>query len=663
MKKKLLLILGIIIFLGCAEESPDLVNPPAINNTINLRFINLGGTGQDLTLEMLNDTKLENIPYNQSTLSINPPADSTTLEVLQNGALAYDYNRIYKFRIRKVKYTFIALPTHENGFDYQEVDTLLNFRTALTVPQNRNDCLVRLFNAFPDSTVTYSLRLGCPNGAPVSTAMPYKRVNSQAAIVPSGKQAFSLVRSKGGQNEIINLYEAELEPQGQYTFLVTKDSDGNEKMMFLDENDLDATAYRPATIIEERLANMRTVNLSGAPVNIYRSNGDVLMLDVDHNYIDIYKGIVTCASEDLDTLIVDNNIGQDTISASLEVLQDYTIAAFNSNSGLKSILIEPVPNTFEAEGKATIRVVNGAEDIDGITVSVGARNSPISEQNNNNFVIGELLTTQLNYGSVSEAEYLEPPVLGQAFKLPITIFTSTEPADLLYTTIAEIEPDKEYLLFVNQDEQNNIETYLVQHNEEEQQPNQLEEGVMLQVLHAVPGLDEMLFSVNDQYLNNARLFFTGSLSTVIPSGDQTLYINGINYNFQADPEKRPYVIACGNSESVDIFDLNFEPMGAVYGEFKRRFVNASEDVPTLGIKEQEADTIPPAYFVDYKLATAVETKNLDNKQAFYFSDFNTNEELLRVGDINPSYGKNYYYIFAGKKEVGDGFTMIIMQEF
>jgi hypothetical protein len=58
-----------------------------------------------------------------------------------------------------------------------------------------------------------------------------------------------------------------------------------------------------------------------------------------------------------------------------------------------------------------------------------------------------------------------------------------------------------------------------------------------------------------------------------------------------------------------------------------------------------------------------ETKNLDNKQAFYFSDFDSGEELLRVGDINPSYAKNYYYIFAGKKDVGDGYTMIIMQEF
>jgi hypothetical protein len=590
MKKLLLLILGIILILGCAEESPDLVNPPAINNTIDLRFINLGGTGGDLTLEMLNETKLENIVYNQATASINPPADSTTFKVFENGSLSYDYNKIYKFRIRNVKYTFIALPTHENGYNYQNVDTLLNFRTALTVPQNRNDCLVRLFNAYPDSTATYFLRLGCPNGTPVASAMPYKRVNSQASIVPSGKQAFSLVKSKGGQNEILDLYEADLEPQGQYTFIVTRDLDGSEKMMFLDENDTESTAYRPATIIDERLANIRTLNLSSSPVNIYRSNGDVITLDVAENYIDLYNGMVTCSSEDLDTLIVDNSLGQDTITASLEVLQDYTIASFNSNSGVKSVLVEPNPNTIESQGKATIRVVHGAEEIDGVTVSIGARNQHLSESNENNFVIGELIATQLKYGSVSEAKYFEPPIDGQSFKLPITVFTSTEPAELIYTTLAEVEPDKEYLLFVSEDEQRNIETHLVEHSEEDKQPDNLEQGVMLQVLHAVPGVDQITFSVNDEYLNDAILFFSGSLSTVIPAGDQTLFINGSNYNLQADPEKRPYLIACGNANAFDIFDLNFEPMGAVYGEFKRRFVNASEDVARLGIKEQEADT-------------------------------------------------------------------------
>lgn len=663
MKKIFAPLLLIILLLSCSEENPDLVNPPSIANTINIRFINLGGTFENRTLEMIENTIIENVAYNSSSPTVNPPADSTTFKIFQGNNLEYSYDNVYKFRIRDVNYTFFALPSFDNSNNYQNVDTLLNFRTALTVPQSSDECLVRFFNAMPDSLASYSLRIGCPNGELVAPFMRYGTVMAQAKVVKSGEVAFSLVKAVGGTTEIINLYGSELEPQGQYTFILAKGADGKEKLMFLDENNLDADAYREAPVITERLANIRTINLTDANIDIAKITGEAITADLPDNYIDLYSGTPTCSSEEPDSLIVSNSFGSDTLITSLEVLEDYSIVAFKAQKGLKSVLVKPVPNTLLDDGKATIRVVHGAENYEGITVSLGARNAPQSSTNARNFIIGELLATKLNYGEISTQEYLEPHNQGQKFQIPLTIFTSTEPANLIYSSLVEIEPDKEYIVVFSQDNFGNPKTHLIEHSEENKIPNELNQGTMVQILNAVPGLEEMNVHLGNGLLDNAKIDFSSSLATVLPAGDQIIDINGVAYSLQSNPDLRPLVIAAGNSSAIDIFALNNPPMGAVYGEYKRNFVNASEEIAKLGIKETDVDSIPPSFIVDYRLSSGVETLKLDNKQAFFFQNYETGEEIFQLGDINPSFAKNYFYIFAGKKEVGDGYTVIIMQEF
>lgn len=663
MKKIFAPLLLIILLLSCAEENPDLVNPPSIANTINIRFINLGGTIENRTLEMIENTRIENVAYNSSSATVNPPADSTTFKVLQNTNLEHTFKNIFKFRIRDVNYTFLALPSFDNSNNYQNVDTLLNFRTALTVPQNTDECLVRFFNAMPDSLASYSLRIGCPNGELVAPFMRYGTVMAQAKVVKSGEVAFSLVKAIGAQTEIINLYGSILEPRGQYTFVLAKGSDGKEKLMFLDENNLDADAYIEAPIITERIANIRAINLSDDNIDISRISGEMISADLLTNYIDIYSATTTCSSEDPDSLIVSNSFGTDTIITSLEVLEDYSIAAFKAAKGLKTVLVKPVPNTLLDDGKATIRIVHGAENFEGITVSLGARNTPVSQNNKRNFIIGELLATKLYYGEISKQVYLEPDIEGQKFQIPLTIFTSTEPANLVYSSLVEIEPDKEYLLLFSVDNFGSPIAHFIEQSEENKTPDLLEQGTMVQILNAVPGLEEMSVHTGNGLLEDAKIDFSSSLATVIAPGSQNIEINGVTYSLQSDPDLRPLVIAAGNSENIDIFALNNHPMGAIYGEYKRNFVNASEEVTRLGIKEVDDDDIPPSFIVDYKFSSGVETLKLDNKQAFFFQNQDTGEEIFQLGDINPSFAKNYYYIFAGKKEIGDGYTVIIMQEF
>lgn len=665
MKTNIIIFFAIIFLIGCAEESEKLVNPPEIANTIHLRFINLGGSNESRTLELLNNEKIEDIAYATSSVSINPPADSTIFKVFQGGTLEYDYRNIYRFRIRNVKYTFLALPRNLNSpMGEKNVDTLLNFRTALTIPTNTDEALVRFFNANPDSTVTYSLRLGCPNGMQVAPFSAYKSVMFQGTVVKSGTVAFSLIRSQNSQTEIVNLYSAEIEPQGQYTFIMSLDANGEEKMLLLNENNLESDALQEATVVEERFANIRTINLSGSNVEVGKLSGDMITAGLTPNYIDTYNNTEACGSEEPDTLLVSSGALIDTVSATLDVLQNYSLVVFSGINKLQSVLVPPAPNTLEAEGKATIRVVHGSKNIDGITVSLGARNSPYSKaaKDKDNFIIGELLATQLNYGEVSLPKYLEPSVEGQPFKIPVTVFSSTEPAQLVFTTLPEIEAGKEYLLLINDDEFDRPQAYLIEKSEEDQTAEELVEGVMLQIVHAVPGLDEMNVTVGNNLLIDAKLYFSGSLSTVVPAGSQNVNLNGLNFDLSADPLKRPFVIASGESSAIDVFAVNNEPMGAVSGEYKRRFVNASIEVLRLGIKEVQ-DTLPAPIVVDYKATTAVESFNLANKQAFYFTDFNSGEEIYTIGDINPSFAKNYYYVFAGKKEVGDGYTLIILQEF
>lgn len=663
MKKILFPLLILLLITSCAEENEDLVNPPSISNTINIRFINLGGTFESRTFEMLNNTMIENIPYGYSSLAVNPPADSTTFRVLQNTNLEYEFNNIYRFRIRNVNYTFLALPSYDNTQNYENVDTLLNFRTALTVPQNTDNCLVRFFNAFPDSLATYSLRLGCPNGQVVSPFMRYSSVMAQGTQVKSGEVAFSLVKAKGGQTEIIDLYGSDLEPQGQYTFVLIKDETGKEKMMLLDENSLESDAFREATVIEERAANIRTINFAGTDIDVQKITGELITANLPDNYIDLFNSTQTCASETPDSLIVSSNFGRDTIITSLEVLENYSIVAFRSSQGVTAALVNPLPNTLQDDGKATIRIVHGAESLEGLTVSLGARNNPLSKTTNTNFTIGELIATQLKYGEVSDQIYLEPSIVNNGFEIPLTIFTSTEPANLVYASLVNIEPNKSYIVVFNEDNFGNPQAFLIEDDEENSQPQKLEQGAMIQVLNAVPGLDGMNLSLSGNYLNDAKLDFSGSIATVIPPGNQTLNINGVDFSLIIDPNLRPLVIASGNSQNIEIFAINNTPMGAVFGEYKRNFINASEDIPKLGIKEEKNDSIPAPIVVDYKYPSGVQTMIIKSKQAFYFENYASGEEIYTIGDINPSFGKNYFYIFAGKKDVGDGYTVIIMQEF
>jgi hypothetical protein len=93
----LLFILCGIIFSSCIDENQNLVNPPSNVETVNIRFINLGGDNYARNFVFNGTLPIENTNFAASSNSVHPPADSAFLSVSKSGVTEFSKNQIVKF--------------------------------------------------------------------------------------------------------------------------------------------------------------------------------------------------------------------------------------------------------------------------------------------------------------------------------------------------------------------------------------------------------------------------------------------------------------------------------------------------------------------------------------------------------------------------------------
>jgi hypothetical protein len=644
-------LLILILLSACIQENPNLVNPPPFRESVTIKFLNLSSDKSPRTL-VLNKTKsIIDAPFSVIPKAINPPADSAQISIEKGTIVDFTLSVSVKFS-RATDYTLIALPSPYGAARKRQVDTILMLSTMVQIPLVQM-AWINVFNAFPDSSVSYNVTIGCPSGQALANSITY-RSQTALAQIRSGSVPISLIRKGANGDSLIHLYQINLTENRQYSLIILDNGYGSEELKMIDQFDTTAQALHTLPIISDRITRIRAINFASSNVDIVKRHGDYIASSIQSNYISEYKSLTTCDSSIADEILTIKN--GDTASrafVSLDVLENYTALVFDSSTNsIFTLITKPLHLTQNTNDSAIVRVVNGDSRYSGITVSLGASDD---FRQYNRFSSGSVLAKELLFGNISNPAIVAPGIT------PITIFTSSEPSKLLFATLANLQANKSYLLIVTHDLNEGLKTTLIEDSEENHPVNLLQEGVFTEFVHAVPGMDTISLAVSP-VLTNALLFYSGSLATVLPEGSNTIYFNGHDITFTATKNDRVLIIAAGNLNNIDIIPLISPSMGAGSTNFYRRFINACQDAPFISVNlDSETDNLI-ASRVAYQSASTPEMVNQELKFSLFFKDSDKDSTLRRIEDIYLSFGKNYSIIFGGSKK-NKGYSVIIQQEF
>jgi len=622
------LILFFTLIGGCIQENPNLVNPQEVKFTVKARFLNLAADRGARILKYDSETETESVEFASLSKSSIPPADSVFMEVWKNGSLEFDSQTKVKFG-RYTNNVFIALPSPRNAERNKPVDTLLTLSSFYTIYPLEIEAWLKVFNAYPDSTVTFTITQGCPNGSAIASSIGY-RSQSSSKEIRSGVIPFSLVKNSSTGSELINLYSIELKTDGQYAIIISEDANGNIKPLLLDELDSTASALKEIPIIAERETQVRAVNFSKNTIDVRKEPYDDIALGLSPLMISPYATLSACGALTADTIAtyIGGGISSDTL-VSLDVSKKYTVLVFDSSPTETLTLMASPPVINEALGnRAIIRGVHGAYLTKGALVSVGARNDATKTDGYNS---GQLLANDLLFGEITE------PVIVTPGYLPLTMFSSEPPKEMLYCCYSYVEPGKNYLLVITANANGPYLTLIEEGNENET-ITALPQGVLSSFVHATPGIDSLRLSA-EPALSSIKMFYGSTLATVLPPESNLVSFNSTNVNVNLSLGKRLLVISAGNQDGIETMFLSSDPMGADKYSFKRRFINACKEAPELMIVSStftSNDTL--VRNLPYLSVDNVGTENRETKKSYYFVNSTTDKLLDRFQEIYMSLG-------------------------
>lgn len=643
-----------LLISGCIEENPDLVNPPSKVEKIYVRMINFSGDYLPRKMLFDNGYYTENINFGASSVAFHPPADSSFLSIINTQNLTdYKTKRIVKF-YPSINYSYIVLPSVAQDSVYSPADTMLALSSSIAMPQYSTDAYIKMVNIFQDSLSSFSLMIGCPNSTPIISGVRYM-MQAQPVFVRTGIVPISVVRNKNSVSEVIGTFALETKVKGQYAIIVSKNTIGEVEVYTLDELNTQSDAFKLATKIEQRYTNIRVLNISNEDITLLK-NSEPIVDNLTSNTISAINQVSACQSQAYDTLIT--FVGSNTTaqqSYSFEVLENYSIVVADSayNKAVKSIIIPPA-RIINFEDKSAIRVVNLAWKYTNIDVSLGTRQDKSIELG---YSSGSTLVRLLPYGKYSA------PILVSEGELPLTLFTSFEPARLLENTISSVEKNKEYLLIIYQDENGNIKQTLVDNNEANKNVNPLETTSFVQILNALPDSEFSNISIN-QSIIDAKLYYSNIIATNLKFLENQIKVNssGQNSTISVTPKinNRYTMILCGNNSEIEnvLIENTNEEINPKFAQV--RFVNASKDFESVSVVDRIADTSVIAQ-VPYKESTFYQDLDKLKKYTYYF--FNSDKKLVANFSLDVTLGKRYTIVFAGNSNNPSKYEVMLIQEY
>ncbi|MES2767448.1 MAG: hypothetical protein V4642_16350, partial [Bacteroidota bacterium] len=457
--------------------------------------------------------------------------------------------------------------------------------------------------------------------------------------------------------KIIGTFRFNIASLRSYTLFVFK-KNGQPEILLLDELNGAATALKSVDRVLENTVLIRTVNFSQRGVDISNQTDKIIASGLQPNSIGKYESLITCNGTGADSLSIfstgaHNRSG--SIITSLEVLKQYSIIVLDSGAenANYSILVPPVRNSFKTPGMASIRVVNATTLFKNITVSLGAQN----DSSASGFRSGGTLASALLKGTTSEMIEIT------AGNIPLAIFTSSLPPQLLLASPANIQAGEEYLLIVQNSADGEVRASLLKSSAESQAVEFLQKGSFIQIVHAVPGLEKIPVSVGNS-LSGAMLYYRGSLATVVPSGAVNITAGNVLKTITISPDSSLLVIIAGTDAAPEILTFLKPNRALAPGTLERRFINASKEITnvsalandTTEFAEHLADDLAYGEASDFQVVTT------ERRLSVIFRNLLLKETYFRTENINFPIGKRYSLIFAGAKDKG-GYSVITQQEF
>ena len=638
----------LFLFSSCAKENNNLVNPAMIFETVNVRFLNFAGDEKPRTLVLDKTTSFSNIAYNTISNFSNPPSDSVYIEVLNNGVVEFNTGELKHKFARNTRYIIMALPSPLGSPNYKVVDTIVKIQTTSVAPYDTNECYLKMFNANNDTSCTYTLLLGCPNDSAIISQLQYKK-SSGIRNIYKGTRTFSILKNTSNDTTLLGVYQLELKGSKQYVIIINK----KDEVFFVDELSEEPNILLHPQVITERDAYIRVINLSSTDITINNIPGGEIVSNLNPNFIDKYHKISTCNNRDRDKIqLIANAVCTDTVKYPFEVFNKYTAIALDAKGKAGNKLVLVAPNRIainNVSNKAIIRVINGNYEKSGINVSIGAREA----NNENGYESGNVLAKALTAGNVSNGVTFEGGVL------PISVFTSTEPAKYLFSSNVFVENNKSYILVIDFKDGDGQLT-LIEENEELKPIEFAEQSVFVQIVNVVNNIKQSSIEINN-LLSKAKLYMSNSLATFVPVGNTTITINGKEINFTATASDRVIVIASGTKDNTDIFAIKSKYLGATDKDYKRRYINAAYDVPLLRVKSDSTNNYILQENISYKTASQVETFTREKKFALFFENQIDGKFLSKAADLMMTLRKNYSVIFYGSKSTS--YNILILQEY
>lgn len=663
-----LILTMMFVLSGCPKENDNLVNPPSQAETINIRFVNLAGDFESRSLRMTDD-ETQVLAYAQATESYNPPDDSTKATVLKNGNEEYSPEKLLKF-FRKLTYTYFALPTSPgDSLHPLPVDTLIGMNTSLTIPDVTNDSYVRLVNAFPDTSSSFSLVLGCAGGVSLASNLNYRNI-STAAPVLSGENTFSVVYSHDGINESLGLFKLTMTPRGEYAFVVVKSNTGEPKVYSLDEKDPTAGAFKLADEVVEKTTNIRTINFSSKNFDVSLDN-ELIVSEPAQNMIGDYKLYTACGGTTVSSLnAVSNN---DTLAqefTSLEVLKNYSLYLFDNADKVKQILAPPFKVFDDKEGKSVIRVINGHPDYEAITVSFGARKSVSSGVEELSY--GETIARNVKFGNYSGVGVYESGLS------PITIFESTQPAKYITGVNFDLKPDKSYSMILYKKDDGTDGFTIIEDEQVNIPVNVIEPGIFVQVVNGVAGPNSVKVGIEPIISESfTELFYSLNFATVLPVGQTDITVNGKSETINLEKGKRLLIVANGTEGNENILTYQYDPLEKQDDRYSIRFLNAVTQIDKVTISRFDLVDCPTCPILvsdlnygELSMIQKVESEARISVFIYQPSDFGV--VYHRVDDLKLNFNKAYTVVFTGNTMLGNsedddytnnGYTIVLIQEF
>jgi hypothetical protein len=284
-----------------------------------------------------------------------------------------------------------------------------------------------------------------------------------------------------------------------------------------------------------------------------------------------------------------------------------------------------------------------------VTLSMASRydNSP------SGYKSGEIIAQDVEYPTASSTAFISP---GNA---PLTLFTATQPANLLTTSITNLEPGKSYLIVITNeitgtdtlDKISVIESNLTDADVIFTQP-----AIFTQIYNSVSGLQYINIGVND--IQSGRIFYNDWIAVVLDENVQSIIINGITFPFIPDKTARGLLIAAGAGGVSNLYNVSRASMGSSNRSYRRRFVNATTEVNKVNFRIETEST---DNFADIGKASEPLEVFREGKISINAINADNGQQFFRVTGIDQLLGKNYSLILSGNS--GHGFTIYPLQEY